>query len=54
MTWHCNAYSEGLLFQVCVDIAPHLFSDLSTKVDQPMTGQKREQGWTSDYSEGEG
>ena len=28
-TWHYNAYSKYLLFQVCINIALHLFSDLS-------------------------
>lgn len=30
-TWHCNAYSKNLLFQFCINIALHLFSDLSIK-----------------------
>lgn len=47
-TWHCNDYSMYLLFQVYVNIVPHLFSDLSIKDDQPMTEQGREQSWTSD------
>jgi hypothetical protein len=50
-TWLCNAYSKHLLSQVCMNIALRLFSDLSTKADQPMAGQKRKQGWTSDPSQ---
>ena len=43
-TWLCNAYTKYLLFQVCVTVAPHLSSDLSIKIDQPMARQKREKG----------
>jgi len=52
-TWHCKAYVKNLLFQVCVNVVPLLFSDLSIKVDQPMAGQRREQGRTS-ASQGRG
>jgi hypothetical protein len=43
-TWPCNAYPKTLLPASCVNTAPHLFSDLSIKADQPMAEPKREQG----------
>lgn len=33
-------------FEVCINIASRLFSDLLIKADQPMAEQKREWGWT--------
>ena len=33
---HCNSYSKCFLFQVCVNMALHLFTDLSMKADQPI------------------
>lgn len=39
---YCNVYSKYLLSEYCVNIAPHLFSDLSIKADRPMAEQKRE------------
>ena len=36
--WHCNAYSKYLMFQIYVNIASRLSSDLSIKFDQPMAG----------------
>lgn len=32
-TWHCNAYSKTLLSQCCLNLAPHLFCDLSMKTE---------------------
>lgn len=46
-TWPCSAYFKHLLSQLCINIPPHLSSDLLIRADHPTAGQKREQGQTS-------
>lgn len=41
-TWHCDVYSKCLQSEVCVNLVPYLFSDLSLKANQPVARQKRE------------
>lgn len=48
----CNFYPENFLSQCYVNTAPHLFSALSIRADQPMTEQGREYVWTLILVEG--
>jgi hypothetical protein len=50
----CNAYFKYLLLQICVNIAPHLLSDLSIKAGQPMVDKKENRAGLASTSQGKG